>query len=134
MVVPYTIQTVYAARMKMYAEGGRELTEDLVEQIIHGGGAHVVEKLLDCCFRPDSHEWEMLVKWFGTPWKHNGNQIESSMRLTETDGEVRSGVPQQQQRGSDGSSSGHRSSASSPVICTDSSGARRTFGRVARSA
>ncbi|GMF32060.1 unnamed protein product [Phytophthora fragariaefolia] len=65
MVEPFDIQVVHASRMKLYAEAGREVTEDLVQHIIHGEGGHLVERFIECRFGPELRAWEIKVKWFG---------------------------------------------------------------------
>ncbi|KAJ8558819.1 hypothetical protein ON010_g8630 [Phytophthora cinnamomi] len=65
MVEPFDIQVVHASRMKLYAEAGREVTEDLVQHIIHGEGGHLVERFIECRFGRELRAWEIKVKWFG---------------------------------------------------------------------
>ncbi|GMF29679.1 unnamed protein product [Phytophthora fragariaefolia] len=65
MVEPFDIQVVHASRMKLYAEAGREVTEDLVQHIIHGEGGHLVERFIECRFGRELRAWEIRVKWFG---------------------------------------------------------------------
>ncbi|GMF18644.1 unnamed protein product [Phytophthora fragariaefolia] len=51
--------------MKLYAEAGRDVTEDLVQHIIHGEGGHLVERFIEFRFGRELRAWEIKVKWFG---------------------------------------------------------------------
>ncbi|OWZ24728.1 hypothetical protein PHMEG_000162 [Phytophthora megakarya] len=57
--------THHASRLRFYAESGRDVTEDLIEQAMHGDGGHIVSKLLRCRIGADSHVWEIEVEWVG---------------------------------------------------------------------
>ncbi|KAE9199049.1 hypothetical protein PF004_g19375, partial [Phytophthora fragariae] len=52
-------------RLQLYRDAARGLDEDLQEQAIYGEGGHLVEALRDCRLSPDTHLWEILVKWIG---------------------------------------------------------------------
>ena len=65
--------------MKMYHEGGREVTEDLVEHVAFGDGGFHVERFDEV--RNDSGMYEVLVKWLGlddeeSSWKPATNLLE----------------------------------------------------------
>ncbi|KAF0730987.1 hypothetical protein Ae201684_011539 [Aphanomyces euteiches] len=63
LVPPYGVSLHHVCRMKMYAEAGREVTEDLLEHIAFGDGGFHVERL-DGVRVQDGH-YEVLVKWLG---------------------------------------------------------------------
>ncbi|ETV93473.1 hypothetical protein H310_12524 [Aphanomyces invadans] len=45
LIPPFAVFTHHACRLKMYHEGGREVTEDLVDHIAFGDGGFHVERL-----------------------------------------------------------------------------------------
>ncbi|KAH9086321.1 hypothetical protein LEN26_020213, partial [Aphanomyces euteiches] len=63
LVPPYGVSLHHACRMKMYAEAGREGTEDLLEHIAFGDGGFHVERLDGV--RVQDGRYEVLVKWLG---------------------------------------------------------------------
>ncbi|KAE9047438.1 hypothetical protein PR001_g2758 [Phytophthora rubi] len=65
MVKPFGIQVVHNSRIRLYAEAGRDVTEDLVQHIIHGEGSHLVERFIECQFGRELRAWDIKVKWFG---------------------------------------------------------------------
>ncbi|POM64854.1 LOW QUALITY PROTEIN: Hypothetical protein PHPALM_19574 [Phytophthora palmivora] len=62
---PFKVSTHHASRFRFYAEAGRDVTEDLVAQAMHGDGGHLVSKLLQRRLEQGSHIWEILVEWVG---------------------------------------------------------------------
>ncbi|POM63583.1 Hypothetical protein PHPALM_20991 [Phytophthora palmivora] len=62
---PFQVTTHHASRLRFYAEAGRDVTEDLIAQAMHGDGGHLVSKLLQCRLGQESHIWEILVEWVG---------------------------------------------------------------------
>ncbi|KAH9088946.1 hypothetical protein LEN26_019336 [Aphanomyces euteiches] len=60
LVPPYGVSLHHACRMKMYAEAGREVTEDLLEHIAFGDGGFHVERLDGV--RVQDGRYEVLVK------------------------------------------------------------------------
>ncbi|RHZ08482.1 hypothetical protein DYB31_008999 [Aphanomyces astaci] len=63
LVPPYEVTVHHAYRLKMYHEGGREVTEDLKAHITFGDGGFHVERLEQArCV--DGHH-QVLVKWLG---------------------------------------------------------------------
>ncbi|KAE9215371.1 hypothetical protein PF005_g9456 [Phytophthora fragariae] len=65
IVAPFEVSIRHASRLQMYRDAARGSVEKLQEQAIFGEGGHVVEALRACRLSPDTHRWEMLVKWFG---------------------------------------------------------------------
>ncbi|RLN87899.1 hypothetical protein DYB28_012169, partial [Aphanomyces astaci] len=63
LVPPYEITVHHACRLKMYHEGGREVTEDLEAQIAFGDGGFHVERLDEARCVDGQHQ--VLVKWLG---------------------------------------------------------------------
>jgi len=63
LVPPFEVTTHHACRLKMYHEGGRELTEDLEAQIAFGDGGFHVERLGGA--RCENGQHQVLVKWLG---------------------------------------------------------------------
>ncbi|ETW04001.1 hypothetical protein H310_04406 [Aphanomyces invadans] len=64
----------------MYHEGGREVTDDLVDQIALGDGAFYVEHLEEVRVAADDR-YEVLVKWLGldaeeSSWEPVDNLLE----------------------------------------------------------
>ncbi|RHZ14148.1 hypothetical protein DYB26_011490, partial [Aphanomyces astaci] len=63
LVPPYDVTVHHACRLKMYHEGGREVTEDLEAQIAFGDGGFHVERLDEARCVDGQHQ--VLVKWLG---------------------------------------------------------------------
>ncbi|RHZ03550.1 hypothetical protein DYB26_016374 [Aphanomyces astaci] len=63
LVRPYEVTVHHACRLKMYHEGGREVTEDLEAQIAFGDGGFHVEHLDEARCVDGQHQ--VLVKWLG---------------------------------------------------------------------
>ncbi|RLO02698.1 hypothetical protein DYB28_013052, partial [Aphanomyces astaci] len=63
LVPPYEVTVHHACRLKMYHEGGREVTEDLEAQIAFGDGGFHVERLDEARCVDGQHQ--VLVKWLG---------------------------------------------------------------------
>ncbi len=63
LVPLYDITTHHACRLKMYCEGGRDVTEDLAAQIAFGDGGFHVERLERA--RLVDGQYQVLVKWLG---------------------------------------------------------------------
>ncbi len=63
LLPPHTVSRHHACRLKMYHEGGREVTDDLKDHIAHGDGGFLVEDIAECRHRDGV--WEVLIKWFG---------------------------------------------------------------------
>ncbi|KAH9086029.1 hypothetical protein Ae201684P_005725 [Aphanomyces euteiches] len=63
LVPPYGVSLHHACRMKMYAEAGLEVTEDLLEHIAFGDDGFHVERLDGV--RVQDGRYEVLVKWLG---------------------------------------------------------------------
>ncbi|RLO03243.1 hypothetical protein DYB28_014014, partial [Aphanomyces astaci] len=61
LVPPYEVTVHHACRLKMYHEGGREVTEDLEAQIAFGDGGFHVERLDEARCVDGQHQ--VLVKW-----------------------------------------------------------------------
>ncbi|ETV93737.1 hypothetical protein H310_12313 [Aphanomyces invadans] len=74
LVGPFDLSTHHACRLKMYHEGGREVTDDLVDQIAFGdGGFHSA-----CC---GGRLYEVMVMWLGldaeeSSWEPAANLLE----------------------------------------------------------
>ncbi|OQR97894.1 hypothetical protein THRCLA_06835 [Thraustotheca clavata] len=64
LVEPYDVSLHHASRLKMYAEGGLEVTDDLVQHIAYGDEGFYVEDLVDLRCNDDG-KYELLVKWMG---------------------------------------------------------------------
>ncbi|KAE8913641.1 hypothetical protein PF005_g23251 [Phytophthora fragariae] len=64
-MAPFATSLRHAARLQLYRDANRDLEESLVEQAIHGEGGHLVEALRSIRLSPDTHRWEILVKWYG---------------------------------------------------------------------
>ncbi|KAE8975244.1 hypothetical protein PR003_g23175 [Phytophthora rubi] len=54
-----------ASRLQLYRDAAGSSVEELQQQAIFGEGGHLVEVLRACRLSPDTHRWEILVKWFG---------------------------------------------------------------------
>uniref|UniRef100_H3H555 Reverse transcriptase n=1 Tax=Phytophthora ramorum TaxID=164328 RepID=H3H555_PHYRM len=65
IIEPFAVTIRHASRLQLYRDAARGRVEELQEQAIYGEGGHLVEALLDCRLSPDSHRWEVFVKWFG---------------------------------------------------------------------
>ncbi|ETV64236.1 hypothetical protein H257_18844 [Aphanomyces astaci] len=63
LVPPYEVTVHHACLLKMYHEGGREVTEDLEAQIAFGDDGFHVECLDEARCVDGQHQ--VLVKWFG---------------------------------------------------------------------
>ncbi|RLO00367.1 hypothetical protein DYB28_011438, partial [Aphanomyces astaci] len=63
LVQPYDLSLHHAGRLKMYCEGGRDVTEDLVDHIAFGNEEFHVAKLGDV--REENGEYQALVYWLG---------------------------------------------------------------------
>ncbi|RLO13509.1 hypothetical protein DYB28_014427 [Aphanomyces astaci] len=63
LVPPYEVTVHHACRLKMYHEGGREVTEYLEAQIAFGDGRFHVERLHEARCVDGQHQ--VLVKWLG---------------------------------------------------------------------
>ncbi|ETV71271.1 hypothetical protein H257_13409 [Aphanomyces astaci] len=63
LVPPYEVTVHHACRLKMYHEGGREVTEDLEAQIAFGDGGFHVQRLDEARCVDGQHQ--VLVKWLG---------------------------------------------------------------------
>ncbi|ETV67425.1 hypothetical protein H257_16401 [Aphanomyces astaci] len=63
LVPPYEVTVHHACRLKMYHEGGIEVTEDLEAQIAFGDGGFHVERLDEARCVDGQHQG--LVKWLG---------------------------------------------------------------------
>ena len=50
------------SRLKMYHEGGREVTDDLKDHVAHGDQGFLVEDIVECRHREGV--WEVQIKWF----------------------------------------------------------------------
>jgi hypothetical protein len=79
LLPPFEISTHHACRLKMYHEGGREVTEDLEAQIAFGDGGFHVERLEEA--RCVSGQHQVLVKWLGlqdeeSSWEPAENLLE----------------------------------------------------------
>ncbi|ETV73383.1 hypothetical protein H257_11882 [Aphanomyces astaci] len=61
LVPPYEVTVHHACRLKMYHEGGREVTEDLEAQIAFSDGGFHVERLDEARCVDGQHR--VLVKW-----------------------------------------------------------------------
>ncbi|RQM30718.1 hypothetical protein B5M09_011726 [Aphanomyces astaci] len=57
LVPPYEVTVHHACRLKMYHEGGREVTEDLEAQIAFGDDGFHVERLDEARCVDDQHQW-----------------------------------------------------------------------------
>ncbi|KAJ8564243.1 hypothetical protein ON010_g7105 [Phytophthora cinnamomi] len=77
IVEPFEVSIRHASRLQLYRDASRGQGEELREQSIYGEGSHLVEALRDCRVSPDTHQWEILIKWFGL------NDIEASWELAE---------------------------------------------------
>jgi transposase InsO family protein len=65
LIAPYEVTKHHVSRIHPYAESKRGVTEDLIEQAQHSQGGHYVESIVDCRIGPNSHDWEMQIKWVG---------------------------------------------------------------------
>ncbi|ETV64817.1 hypothetical protein H257_18364 [Aphanomyces astaci] len=63
LMPPYKITLCHACHLKMYHEGGREVTEDLEAQIAFGDGRFHVERLDEAGCVDGQHQ--VLVKLLG---------------------------------------------------------------------
>ncbi|KAF0757346.1 hypothetical protein AaE_004292, partial [Aphanomyces astaci] len=63
LVQPYDLSLHHACRLKMYCEGGRDVTEDLADHIAFGNEGFHVAKLGDV--REENGEYQALVYWLG---------------------------------------------------------------------
>ncbi|KAE8992224.1 hypothetical protein PR003_g21766 [Phytophthora rubi] len=62
-MAPFATSLRHASRLQLYRDANLE--ESLVEQAIHGEGGHQVEALRSIRLSPDTHRWEILIKWYG---------------------------------------------------------------------
>ncbi|KAE8993203.1 hypothetical protein PR003_g21024 [Phytophthora rubi] len=65
IVAPFEVSIRHASPLQLYRDAAHGSVEKLQEQAIFGEGGHVVEALRACRLSPDTHRWEILVKWFG---------------------------------------------------------------------
>jgi transposase InsO family protein len=65
LIEPFAISIRHAARLQLYRDAARGQVDELTEQAIHGEGGHLVEAIRACRLSPDTHQWEVHVKWFG---------------------------------------------------------------------
>jgi transposase InsO family protein len=65
LVAPFATTIRHAARLQLYREAARGQAEELMEQAIYGEGGHLVECIQDCRKSPATHQWEVLIKWYG---------------------------------------------------------------------
>ena len=63
LVQPYGLSLHHACRLKMYCEGGRDVTEDLANHIAFGNEGLHVAKLGQA--RLENGEYQALVYWLG---------------------------------------------------------------------
>ncbi|KAE9344158.1 hypothetical protein PF008_g9348 [Phytophthora fragariae] len=84
LMAPFDIELRHASRLQLYRDAARGHAEELVEQAIHGQGGQLIEGLKACRLSPETHRWEVQVKWFGL------DDIEQSWEPAET---IRSDVP-----------------------------------------
>ncbi|GMF40008.1 unnamed protein product [Phytophthora fragariaefolia] len=65
LMAPFATSLRHASRLQLYRDTKRDLEKSLVEQAIDGEGGHLVEALRSIRRSPDTHRWEILVKWYG---------------------------------------------------------------------
>ena len=69
LVPPHAVSRHQASRLKMYHEGGRDVTQDLKDQIAYGDGGFLVEDLVEA--RQHNGVWQVLIKWAGLEAEEN---------------------------------------------------------------
>ncbi|ETV95906.1 hypothetical protein H310_10571 [Aphanomyces invadans] len=80
LVAPFDLSAHHTCRLKMYHEGGREATDDLVDRIAFGDGGFHVERLEEVRVAANGR-YEVLVKWLGldaeeSSWEPAANLLE----------------------------------------------------------
>ncbi|GMF23670.1 unnamed protein product [Phytophthora fragariaefolia] len=65
IVQPFKLSVRHASRQQLYRDARRGQVDELQEQAIYGEGGHLVEALRECRLSPDSHCYEIFVKWYG---------------------------------------------------------------------
>ncbi|ETW00896.1 hypothetical protein H310_06559 [Aphanomyces invadans] len=63
LVPPHGISFHHASRLKLYSEAGRDVAEDLLEQVAFGDSGFHVETLKE--IRDNAGRFEVLIKWLG---------------------------------------------------------------------
>ncbi|KAE9051957.1 hypothetical protein PR001_g948 [Phytophthora rubi] len=85
IVQPFEMSVRHASRLQLYRDAGRGQVDELQEQAVYGEGGHLVEALRECRLSPDSHRYEIFVKWYGL------DDVESSWEPADS---IKQDVPQ----------------------------------------
>ncbi|KAE8980660.1 hypothetical protein PR001_g23652 [Phytophthora rubi] len=85
IVQPFEMSVRHASRLQLYRDASRGQVDELQEQAIYGEGGHLVEALRECRLSPDSHRYEIFVKWYGL------DDVESSWEPADS---IKQDVPQ----------------------------------------
>ncbi|KAE9213617.1 hypothetical protein PF005_g10134 [Phytophthora fragariae] len=85
IVQPYEMSARHASRLQLYRDARRGQVDELQEQAIYGEGGHLVEALRECRLSPDSHRYDIFVKWYGL------DDVESSWEPADS---IKQDVPQ----------------------------------------
>ncbi|ETW00286.1 hypothetical protein H310_07665 [Aphanomyces invadans] len=63
LLPPHAISLHHASRLKLYSEAGRDVAEDLLEQVAFGDSGFHVEALKE--IRDNAGRFEVRVQWLG---------------------------------------------------------------------